>query len=291
LIGSRIDVIADLSDRFVHYHDGWSADRQANFMNVLERFSLKGRIALVTGGAGPYFGTSISEALVEGGATLIVASRSEKRNQTFVERLRQEGFDAHAMSLDITRSDSIQQLHNQVIQNFGRLDVLVNSAYVQIGGSFDTQTPEDWIRSAQGDMAGLFAICKAFISDMVGQGKGSIINISSIYGVVANDPSLYQGTEMVQPPHYTYVKAGMINFTRYLTNYYGKKGVRANCISPGGYQSDLPESFRRNYCSRVPIGRMMNKEDLKGAVVFLASDASEYITGINLMVDGGWTAL
>lgn len=260
-------------------------------MNVLEKFSLKGRIALVTGGAGPYFGSSISESLAEAGASVIVASRSGMRNQTFVENLQEKGLDAYAMDLDITRPESIQKLHDEVINGFGRLDILVNSAYVQVSGSLDTQTYADWLKSAQGDMAGLFIICKAFLSDMVRQGKGSIINISSIYGVIANDPSLYEGTEMVQPPHYTFVKAGMINFTRYLANYYGKKGVRANCISPGGYLTDLPDSFLNNYCKKVPIGRMMNSEDLKGAVVFLASDASEYITGINLLVDGGWTAL
>jgi NAD(P)-dependent dehydrogenase (short-subunit alcohol dehydrogenase family) len=96
---------------------------------------------------------------------------------------------------------------------------------------------------------------------------------------------------MLQPPHYTFIKAGMINFTRFIANYYGKMGVRANCISPGGYFNNQPEPFVRNYCERVPLGRMLQNEDIKGTVVFLASDASEYVTGINLMVDGGWTAL
>ena len=126
---------------------------------------------------------------------------------------------------------------------------------------------------------------------MVHQGKGSIINISSIYGVVANDPTLYLGTSMLQPPHYNFVKAGMVNFTRYLANYYGRQGVRANCISPGGYFDNQPEPFVEKYRERVPLGRMLGHEDIKGAIVFLASDASEYVTGINLMVDGGWTSL
>jgi len=160
-----------------------------------------------------------------------------------------------------------------------------------VGGSFETQTPEDWLHSAKGDMVGLFALCKAFVPDMMRQAKGSIINISSIYGVVANDPTLYEGTDMLQPPHYNFVKAGMINFTRHIANYYGKQGIRANCISPGGFLADQPEAFVKNYCKRVPIGRMMNHEDIKGAVVFLASDASAYVTGVNLMVDGGWTSL
>ncbi len=260
-------------------------------MSILDRFSLKGRIALVTGGAGPLFGSSISEALVEAGATLIAASRVFDTNQAFAEKLRNQGFDAHGMKVDIGELESIHRLHDEVLGKFGRLDILVNSAVVQQAGSFESETPEDWLRSAQGDMVGLFALCKAFIPDMVRQGKGSIINISSIYGVVANDPSLYEGTPMLQPPHYTFVKAGMINFTRYIANYYGKKGVRANCISPGGYFNNQPEPFLSNYCNRVPLGRMLNNDDIKGAVVFLASDASEYVTGANILVDGGWTAL
>jgi NAD(P)-dependent dehydrogenase (short-subunit alcohol dehydrogenase family) len=124
---------------------------------------------------------------------------------------------------------------------------------------------------------------------MVKAGRGSIINISSIYGVLSNDPQLYAGTDMKQPPTYNFVKAGMINFTRYLACYYGKQGVRANCISPGGYFNNQPGPFVENYTTRVPVGRMLDNEDVKGAAVFLASDASSYITGLNLIVDGGWT--
>lgn len=260
-------------------------------MGILDRFSLEGRVALVTGGAGPLFGSSISEALVEAGATVITASRTLEKNQSYVQRLRSRGFDAHGLKVDISDLESISRLHAEVIQRFQRLDILVNNSVVQIVKSFESETPEDWLQSARGDMVGLFALCKAFVRDMARQGKGSIINISSIYGVVANDPSLYEGTEMVQPPHYTFVKAGMINFTRYIANYYGPKGVRANCISPGGYFNYQPEPFLSNYCRRVPLGRMMDNEDIKGAVVFLASDASAYVTGTNLMVEGGWTSL
>ena len=260
-------------------------------MAILERFSLKGKVALVTGGAGPLFGSSISEALVEAGATLVTASRSLERNLTFAEKLRTRGFDAHGMQVDTCDPGAISRLHDEVIHRFGRLDVLVNSSVIPIAKGFDLESPDDWLHSARGDMAGLFALCKAFVADMARQGKGSIINIASIYGVVANDPSLYEGTEMLQPPHYTFIKAGMINFTRYLANYYGKKGVRANCISPGGYFNNQPAPFVDRYCQRVPLGRMLGNEDIKGAVVFLASNASEYVTGTNLMVDGGWTAL
>lgn len=260
-------------------------------MGVLDKFSLKGRVALVTAGAGPLFGSSISEALAEAGATVITASRSLETNRKFAAGLRSAGYEADGMELDITDVASITRLHGEIIGRFGRLDILVNSALARVGGGFETQTPEEWLYSAQGDMVGLFAICRAFVPDMVQHGRGSIINISSIYGVVGNDPTLYEGTEMLQPPHYNFVKAGMINFTRHIANYYGKRGVRANSISPGGYFDGQPEVFVSNYSKRVPIGRMLGNEDIKGAVVFLASDASEYVTGINLMVDGGWTSL
>ena len=262
-------------------------------MGILDRFSLTGRVALVTAGAGPYFGSSLSEGLAEAGATVITASRSLERNQEFAGRLRDAGYDAHGMQFDLCDPDSVRRLHTQVIDEFGRLDVLVNSALARDGhtGAFDEVRPEHCMASAAGDFAGLFEMCRLFIEDMTGQQRGSIINISSIYGVVGNDPGIYAGTSMRQPATYNFVKAGMINFTRYLACYYGKQGVRANCISPGGYVGQQPEPFLEQYTRRVPIGRMLDNEDIKGAVVFLASDASAYVTGANLMVDGGWTCL
>lgn len=262
-------------------------------MGILDRFSLKGRVALVTAGAGPLFGSSLSQALAEAGATLITASRSLEANQEFAESLKAKGYDAHGMQFDLSDSDSIRKLRRDLIERFGRLDILVNSALTRDGhgGDLKSQTPEIWMKAATGDFSGLFLTCQEFLPDMVKQGRGSIINISSIYGVVSNDPTIYEGTTMLQPPSYTFVKAGMINFTRYIACYYGKQGVRANCISPGGYFNDQPQAFVDNYSHRVPVGRMLNNEDIKGSVVFLASDASEYVTGMNLMVDGGWTAL
>ena len=262
-------------------------------MSILDKFSLKDRVALITAGAGPLFGSSLTEGLAEAGATVITASRSLERNEEFAESLRQRGCDAHGMQLDIGDGDSIEKLHDDIIAKFGRLDVLVNSALMRDGhaGGFGDQTAEHWAACAAGDMTGLYAICRAFVPDMAEQGRGSIINISSIYGVVANDPGLYEDTDMKQPPSYSFVKAGMINFTRYIASYYGKQGVRANCISPGGYFNDQPGPFVERYCKRVPVGRMLENEDIKGAVVFLASGASEYVTGVNLMVDGGWTAV
>jgi NAD(P)-dependent dehydrogenase (short-subunit alcohol dehydrogenase family) len=263
-------------------------------MGILDRFSLRGKTAVVTAGAGPLFGSSISEALAEAGARVITASRSLARNREYAASLAERtGAEVHGMELDIGDVDSITRFHRELLDRHGRVEVLVNSALVRdaTAGSFETQTIDAWRRSAAGDMVGLYAICKAFIGSMAAAGGGSIINISSIYGVVGNDPSLYEGTDMVQSPNYNFVKAGMINFTRYLANYHGRAGVRANCISPGGYTAGQPGPFVASYCKRVPLGRMLDNEDLKGAVVFLASDASAYVTGHNLMVDGGFTTL
>ena len=260
-------------------------------MGVLDSFTLNGRTAVVTGGAGPQFGSSISEALAEAGATVVVASRDLENNRRFVAGLNDRGFDTHPEELDITNTESVDILKQRVMDRFGRVDILVNSAVVGRGGGFDEQTPDYWAASAQGNMVGLFALCKAFVPEMADQGSGNIINISSIYGVVANDPGLYEETGMKQPPDYTFVKGGMINFTRYLATYFGKQGVRANCICPGGYFNEQASPFLRRYEHRVPLGRMLDNEDLKGSVVSLASDASRYVTGATLMVDGGWTAL
>jgi len=262
-------------------------------VSVLDRFSLKGKIALVTAGAGPLFGRSISAALAEAGATVVTASRSKERNQQFAAEMRRLGHDVHGLAFDLEDLASIDALHDEVLSRFGRLDVLVNSALARDGhvGAFGQQTPETWEHAAKGDFAGLLRHCQRAVAAMTTQGGGSIINIASIYGVVSNDPALYAGTPMVQPPTYNFMKAGMINFTRYLACYYGRAGIRANSISPGGYFNQQPPAFVERYCDRVPLGRMMGYEDLQGAVVFLASDASAYVTGANLLVDGGWTCL
>jgi NAD(P)-dependent dehydrogenase (short-subunit alcohol dehydrogenase family) len=262
-------------------------------MPILDRFSLTGRIALVTGGAGPLFGRSISTALAEAGATVVTASRSRERNDQFAAEMQGRGSDVHGLAFDLLDPVSIDGLHDQVLQKLGRVDILVNSALAQQGhrGRFGDQTANDLQTVAQGDFAGLFRHCQRAVTAMKQQGGGSIINIASIYGVVSNDPGLYSGTEMVQPPSYNFVKAGMVNFTRYLACYFGRDGIRANCISPGGYFNNQPEAFVKRYSDRVPLNRMMGHEDLQGAVVFLASAASAYVTGTNLMVDGGWTCL
>lgn len=262
-------------------------------MSILDRFQLKGRVALVTAGSGPLFGSSCTEALAEAGATVITASRSLERNLVYADSLRGRGLDAHGMEVDIGDARSIEQLAQQVESKFGRLDILINNALARPAGMgpLEDLTLESLQISAQADMVGLVWMCKAFIPDMARRGSGSVINIGSIYGAVGNDPGLYLGTGIKPPAAYSFVKGGLINLTRALAAYYGKSGVRVNSLSPGGFAPDISVAFKEQYAARCPIGRMMNHEDIQGAVVFLASDASHYVTGSNLVVDGGWTAI
>jgi NAD(P)-dependent dehydrogenase (short-subunit alcohol dehydrogenase family) len=279
-------------DRTSHSHAQAKADLQAG-VDVIDRFRLNGRIALVTAGAGPLFGTSISRALAAAGATVITASRNLNRNVEFAHELRGVGWDAHGMQVDIQNTDSIDKLHHDVIDRFGRVDILVNNALARDShsGVLSAQEPRHLADIAAGDFVGLVRICQQFLPTFISQGRGVILNIASIYGVVASDPAIYAGTDMCHPPTYSFVKGGMISFTRYLAAHYGHNGIRANCISPGGYYSDQPQAFVNAYSKRAPIRRMMNQEDIQGAVLYLASDASCYVTGANLMVDGGWTTI
>jgi NAD(P)-dependent dehydrogenase (short-subunit alcohol dehydrogenase family) len=165
-------------------------------MSVLDRFSLQGRVALVTAGAGPLFGRSISTALAEAGATVITASRSRERNEAFADEMRRLGHDVHGLAFDLEDLASIDTLHDEIQSRFGRLDVLVNSALSRDGhvGAFEQQLPQTWEHAARGDFAGLFRHCQRAVAAMKANGRGSIINIASIYGVVSNDPGLYAGT-------------------------------------------------------------------------------------------------
>jgi len=284
--------------------DKYGPEMQKN-INVMDLFRLDGRVALVTGGAGLY-GYVISTALAEAGATVVIASRTLTKCEDRAARLRDSGYQAVGMPLDLTEDDSIVALKERVVAECGRVDILFNNAAGRAAGTADEiierkfsilQTSMRKMSRAQweGAMAvnasGLFVCTQVFAEQMVMQGLGgSIVNISSIYGIVGPTFPIYKGLEMTSPPDYSFAKGGVINFTRYLAAQYAPYGIRVNCISPGGYYGGQPEEFVRNYEQRTPLGRMAVWNDLKGAAVFLASDAAQYVTGQNLAVDGGWTA-
>ncbi len=258
-------------------------------MSILERFSLKGKVALVTGGAGLY-GRQIVEGLAEAGATTYIASRNLQALEDVAEELVVSGYDIRALCMDQSDESSVLAARDEIIRRSGRMDVLVNNAVarpMKLGYIDDVSTFDE---SMKVNATGLFIVTRAF-GDVMPDG-GSIINIGSMQGMIAPDPTIYEGTEMNGwYPDYFFHKGGMINFTRFTASYYGSKGIRCNCVSPGGYQTvTTNERFVRQYSSRTFLGRMADGNDLMGIVVLLASDASAYITGTNIPVDGGYTA-
>lgn len=259
-------------------------------MPVLDRFSLAGRTALITGAAGLY-GTHFARALAEAGAHVVLTSRDEERAAEAAAALRAEGHVAAGLALDLADPADTERFAAELRDRVGAVDVLVNNAVHRAGGSLEQTTVEDWEATSAVNSRGLFQLTQLIAQGMAERGSGSIVNIGSIYGIVGPDFSIYDGTGMTMPAFYAYDKAGMIGFTRYLAAWLGPRGVRANCLCPGGLGTDDQDRrFVEAYSSRVPLGRLAGADDVTGALVFLASDASAYVTGATLPVDGGWTA-
>ena len=259
-------------------------------MNVKELLSLKNKIILVTGGAGLY-GKTIVEGLAEADGTVITASRNLDAGQKVAEKFRGEGLDVHAMQVDQADHKSVMVLKDQIQNAFGRLDVFVNNAVARPMKGYDAPLGQ-FAESMRVNATGMMDILRE-MADLIAQnGGGSIINISSMMGMFGPDLSNYEGTNMGDlPPDYFFHNAGLINLTRYLTRVLADKNIRTNCISPGGLFNDQPQQFLENYCKKVPSGkRMANKDDIKGLVVLLASEASAYINGENILMDGGMHA-
>ncbi|GAB3254143.1 SDR family oxidoreductase [Larkinella harenae] len=258
-------------------------------------FSLEGKIVIVTGGAG-FFGTPISWALAEAGATVLIASRDGDKCRRFAESIRANGFRAEGFALNLEEEKSIQSFVDAVKNQFGRIDVLVNNAVSREGfHNLEDIEKASWEKAQRINATGLVLITKAVIEVMKPQRSGNIINISSIQGAVGPHFPVYGDTGMSSPVNYTYDKWGMVGFTKWLANFYGKDNIRANCISPGGYgpgveQMSGKEEFVANYKRLTPLGRFADDDDIKGPVVFMASEASAFVTGQNLLVDGGWTS-
>lgn len=260
-------------------------------MTVLDTFSLKGKVALMTGGAGLY-GRQIVEALAEAGAQTYIASRGLEALEKVAEEHRAFGQDVTALRLDQSDEASILSVRDEIMSRSGRIDVLVNNAVLRPMKKGYVDDAERFAESMQVNGTGLFMITRAIGDVMAEQESGSIINVGSIQGMIGPDPTNYRGTGMHGwYPDYFFHKGGMINFTRFIGSYYGNKSVRCNCISPGGFQTpNQPDQFVRQYSDRTFLGRLANSTDLKGIIVFLASDASVYVTGTNIPVDGGYTA-
>lgn len=258
-------------------------------------FSLEDRIAVVTGGAGLY-GKPIALALAQAGARVIIASRNYTECNAYAAELQKMGLQAAGMQLDLKDERSITGFVATVIRDFGKIDVLVNNAVSREGfKNLDEMSKAEWEGAQAVNSTGLMLLTKEVLKDMCRRKSGNIINIGSIQGTVGPNFPVYGATGMTSPVNYTYDKWAMVGFTKWIANYYGKFNIRCNCLSPGGYGPGMRETFgetvfTENYKRLTPLGRFAHDEDIKGPVVFLAADASAFITGHNLLVDGGWTS-
>jgi len=267
-----------------------SADR-----TLRELMSLEGRVALVTGGAG-HIGRSVAHALAELGANIAVVDLSASGCADVAAELgRSWPVTAIGFDCDLEHSDAVRDLPRRVRERFGRIDVVVNcAAFVGTSGlegwavPFEQQSDATWRRAIEVNLTAPFILVQAAAADLRASGHGSVINISSIYGLAGPDWRLYQGTSLGNPAAYAASKGGLIQATRWLATTLAPQ-IRVNAIAPGGVFRDTPEPFLSRYVARTPLARMAREEDFKGAVAYLASDLSAYMTGQCMTVDGGWT--
>ena len=274
-------------------------------MTIQDKFDLSGQAAVVTGGAG-LLGVEFCRTLAEAGAAVAVVDLNASASQAVADTLTKSGYKALAVSADITKPDSVNALLEKVLSTFGRLDVLVNSAALDpkfdadalkkgiAPGAFEDYPLDQWNAALDVNLTGMFLVTQACVRPMIEQGKkGSVINICSTYGLNGPDQRIYiKGGERVafKPVYYTVTKAGVLGFTKYLAAYYAETEIRVNALTPGGVFNNHEDYFVKNYSAKTILGRMAKKDEMNGALLFLASDASSYMTGNNVVVDGGWTA-
>ncbi|MCS6761539.1 MAG: SDR family oxidoreductase [Candidatus Devosia symbiotica] len=265
------------------------------------QFDLAGKTALVTGGGG-ILGRHFVAALAEHGAKVAVVDLDGGQAEAVAEQTRHNyGATVEAFVADVADKASVQHLQDQVEANLGPVDVLLNNAATKTANlenffaSVEDFDIEVWHEIMSVNLDGMFLMAQRFGAGMAERGHGSIIQTASIYGMLAPDQRIYEGSSyrgraINTPAVYTASKAGVIGLTRHLATYWGHAGVRVNTLTPGGVESGQNEEFSRRYSARIPLGRMAEAEDITGAAVFLASDASRYVTGQNIAVDGGLSA-
>jgi NAD(P)-dependent dehydrogenase (short-subunit alcohol dehydrogenase family) len=271
---------------------------------ILQKFNLTGQAAIVTGGAG-LLGAQFCRTLAEAGAQVIVADLDGEAAALLADELIQDGLQAYPVQTDVTQKELVREMVSTAVSHFGGVDILVNSAAIDpkfdpehtggLGNAFEDYPLEAWDQALSVNLTGMFLCCQAAVQPMLAAGRGKIINISSMYGVVGPDQRLYQReaeSQQVQfkPVYYSVTKAGVLGMTRYLATYYAGKNICVNALTPGGVFNGQDEAFLKAYAARSVLGRMARKDEMNGALLFLASEASSYMTGANLVVDGGWTA-
>ena len=264
-----------------------------NEPTVQELFDLSGKVALVTGASG-YLGASLAAALAEAGATVVVSSRALARAQAAAVKLPSPGGATHhAVELDYMDDDALQRGFESAVEQAGHVDVLVNNGYDYACARDLTCVTGEQFRRQQGNTAGYFLLARMARDHAVARGaSASIIMLGSMYGLVGSYPDAYKGVCAPSPVTYHAFKGGVVQMTRHLGIYWARDGVRVNCLCPGPFPNPAgaPAEMVERLCTKSPMGRIGLPHELKGAAVFLASDASSYMTGQNLVIDGGWTA-
>lgn len=255
-------------------------------------FRLDGKSALVTGGAG-LLGRAFVRSLAEQGARVFIGEIDSPAAED--ARADMAGLAVEVLPLDIRSEASVAHaVAEAAARSGGRLDIMVNNAYPRTadwGRKFEDIPAESWRSNVDMHMNGYFLCCRAAGEHMKARGGGSVVNLGSIYGMVGPDFGIYEGTGITNPAAYAAIKGGILNLTRYLASLYGPHGVRFNSLSPGGILDGQDARFVEQYNRRCPMRRLATVEDITGGMVFLASDASRYVTGHNLVMDGGWTAI
>jgi NAD(P)-dependent dehydrogenase (short-subunit alcohol dehydrogenase family) len=272
-----------------------------------DMFSLDNKVIVLVGGNG-YLGRNFSKAILEFGGILYILDINTTENEEVIEFKKKYPHNFSMHKVDCTRKDQIIAARDLILAREKSIDVLINAVlvtYKDFYHPFEEASLEGWNFGLLGHLTIPFLTIQTFIPVMVKQQRGSIINIASHYGIVGNDQRIYEGSnlhevymkdrpdikQVYSPGVYNAAKGGLINFTRYLAAYYGKDNIRVNSISPGGvYHEGENETFVKKYGERTPLGRKARPDEINGAVIYLASDASTYVTGHNLVVDGGWTA-
>ncbi len=259
-------------------------------MKVQELFDLSGEVAIITGGAGK-LGYQMATALAEAGANIVIASRDKNSCEKAAKSIAKLGVSAMAIPMDVTNQQQVSSGIASMVKKMGKVDILVNNAGMTRKALLDTADLMTWRKVIETNLTGVFLCSQAAAKFMMAKKKGKIINIASIYGMAGVDQRLYEASPNAVPGSvpYTASKGGVINLTRDMAVYLAPYNIYVNAISPGGFRSEQDEEFLKRYCYRTPLGRMGEEDDLKGAIVFLASKASDYVTGHNLVVDGGWT--
>lgn len=275
-----------------------------NFIQMPEKniFSVKGKVIAIIGATG-ILGTQYVKYLSSLGATVIIGDVKLDCCKELSERINGSGFESYPLVIDNTDEESIVNFFSEIKKRYNRLDVLINNAQVKPEGfyaPFENYSKKTLMEVIDGNLVGVTLACREACKMFTNQeASGVIVNISSVYGITAADQRLYEGVENIyytdekfsSPVSYAISKAGIVHLTRYLSSYFREKNIRVNCLTPGGVFDNHDDAFNKQYSYHTTLGRMADKNEYNGAILFLCSDASSYMSGANLVLDGGWSII